>query len=118
MDHPLISAGQCSVCFDAGDAVFARRKGDGRLFFVCPDCGCAWEQPPTPGEVETIDEPIKFAPDGWTVATRAEIASAGQLSLIWRECVHTESIFDDLHGFSRRDGTGQRHWWAVFPRER
>jgi hypothetical protein len=109
MTYPLISAGECSVCRDAGDAVFVRRLSDGELFFVCPDCGCAWQQRPTPGVVDTIDSPAKFAPDGWTVAAREEIDAAGRAAFAWRECHFNESVFDDLAGFSRRDlrsGTG------------
>ena len=82
--------------------MFVKQRDVATLFFVCPDCGCAWEQLPTPGVVETVDPPNKFAPEGWVVATRAEIDAAGMRDFVWRECHFDESVFDGMPGFSRR----------------
>ena len=72
----IYSAGPCAVCFDSGDALFVRAIDTGKIFFLCPSCGCAWAEPPTAGEVETIDPPEVFAPAGFTLATKADIHTA------------------------------------------
>jgi len=69
---PLISAGDCSVCRDDGDVVFVRKLASDELFFVCPDCGCAWPEPPTPAVVDTVDPPEALAPQGWMIAMRTD----------------------------------------------
>ena len=81
----LYSAGECPVCSIAGDVLFAKDGGSGRVFFLCPSCGCAWLHPPRPHEVETVDPPEIFAPHGITLPTRAEIVASGQETAIARE---------------------------------
>ena len=76
------SAGLCSVCVDAGDAVFVRAHGSGRIFFLCPDCGIAWAQPPEPYIVDTIDPPTLFAPTGFSIATATQIREAHLENLV------------------------------------
>ena len=99
---PLISAGDYSVCRGAGDVVFVRKRTSDELFFVCPDCGCAWPEPPTPGVVDSIEPPEALAPEGWMVATRDEVLAAGLQSLIRREAPFDQSVFEDYGGFSKR----------------
>jgi hypothetical protein len=99
---PLISAGDYSVCRDAGDVAFVRKRASDEFFFVCPDCGCAWPEPPTPGVADTIDPPEALAPQGWMIATRGEILTAGLHSLIRLESPFDQSVFEDYAGFSKR----------------
>lgn len=100
----MISAGDCPVCFDAGDVVFVRRN-TGEIFFVCPACGCAWESLSAAGAVNTIDAPEAFASDGWMVATREENTAAGLASLVQPLAPFDESVFDRMAGFSKREAT-------------
>lgn len=81
----LYSAGECSVCGIAGDALFVQDRLSGRLFFLCPSCGCAWLTPPRPHEVEAADPPEVFAPSGVAVVSRAEITAQGWEAAIVRE---------------------------------
>ena len=73
----LYSAGECPVCSIAGDALFVKDRVSGRVFFLCPSCGCAWLSPPRPHVVETADPPELFAPHGLTTPTRTEIIAQG-----------------------------------------
>lgn len=92
----LYSAGECPVCSIAGDALFVTDRVSGRVFFLCPSCGCAWQRPPRPREVETIDPPELFAPHGVAVPSKEEIISQGWQGAIarefdedeWRESLH------------------------------
>jgi hypothetical protein len=81
----LYSAGDCSVCGDAGSSFFVSNKGDGSIFFYCPMCGCAWASPPTPLHVDTVDPPEHFAPSGWRAAKMQEIQASGMNNLVSRE---------------------------------
>ena len=81
----LYSAGGCSVCGPAGDALFVKDRASERVFFHCPSCGCAWLTPPTVYVVETADPPEKFAPQGIALPTRTEIVSQG-----WEEAIAEE----------------------------
>src|SRR5262245_31823105 len=81
----MYSAGDCSVCASAGAAIFMRRLADRTVFFSCPECGCAWTDPPSPFQVTSIDRPTSLAPESFCVATRADIEAAGLSLLIRRE---------------------------------
>jgi len=93
-------AGECSVCADAGAAVFMKALHDGSVFFACPSCGCAWENPPRPHVVDTVDPPEKFAPAGFTFARLADISAAGLERLIRGHDVADTWDFSDAPGFS------------------
>ena len=100
----VYSAGPCSVCGWMGDALIVRAVGSGLVFFVCPGCGLAWTEPPEVGVVETIDEPEQFAPHGFTVATRAEIAAAGWSHRVEREYPDEDAVpLADFAGFRPAD---------------
>jgi hypothetical protein len=73
----LYSAGPCSVCADAGDAVIARSKADQTHFCLCSACGIAWCTPPTAGVVDTTDPIEKYAPTGIELPTLDELRAAG-----------------------------------------
>jgi hypothetical protein len=70
------TAGPCSVCGEAGDALFVMCATTGRIFFYCPACGCAWDQPPKICVVDTIDPITLFAPNGIRLPTAGEIKEA------------------------------------------
>src|SRR5439155_14141962 len=91
-------AGECSVCGGAGAAVFMKALHDGSLFFACPSCGCAWENPPRPYVVDAIDPPDKFAPAGFTFARSADIRTAGLEHLIKGHDVADTWNFSDTPG--------------------
>ena len=97
----LYSAGECPVCGVGGDALFVKDRASGRVFFLCPSCGCAWLSPPRPHEVETADPPELFAPHGLAVPTRAEIVAQG-----W-EGVMTRDVDDDEWMGSLEDFLGE-----------
>jgi hypothetical protein len=102
----MYSAGDCSVCASAGAVVFVARVGAAELFFACPECGCAWRNPPTPFQVDTIDPPSAFAPQGFTVATLQEIRAAGLDNLIrQRDIELSATSFSRMAGFRPRDDT-------------
>ena len=104
----IYSAGECAVCQGAGDALFVRSIEDGRIFFFCADCGCAWPQPPTPGRVDTIAPPELFAPAGFTLATSADIRTAGWAHRIAVEHPDTHVPYiDDFVGFRRSAAKGE-----------
>jgi len=94
----LYSAGKCPVCDIAGDALFVKDHVSGRVFFLCPSCGCAWLSPPRPYEVETADPPELFAPHGLTTPTRAEIVAQGWKEHVARE-VDDNEWMDSLEDF-------------------
>jgi hypothetical protein len=98
----MYSAGDCSVCGSAGGAIFLTSVLDGRVFFSCPACGCAWARPPTPFVVDSADPPTTFAPGGFCVASRDDIERAGLADLI-RDDDHWLSSF----GFADTDGYRQ-----------
>ena len=72
----IFSAGPCSVCAGAGDALFVRAVGEGRIFFLCGECGVAWASPPTAGVVDSVDPPSAFAPNGFSIASATDIRGA------------------------------------------
>lgn len=88
----LYSAGECCVCSIAGDALFVQDRLSQRIFFLCPHCGCAWLTPPRPHEVETVDPPDIFAPEGITLPSRAEIIAQGWEAVIAREMDNSEWV--------------------------
>ncbi len=94
----LYSAGECPVCSIAGDALFVQDRQSGRMFFLCPACGCAWLTPPRPHEVETVDPPEQFAPAGITVPSKAEIIAQGWEAAITREMEDDEWL-DSLEDY-------------------
>lgn len=94
----LYSARVCPVCDIAGDALFVKDGVSGRVFFLCPSCGCAWLRPPRPHQVETADPPERFAPDGLTVPTRAEIVAQGWEGAIARD-VEDDEWMESLEDF-------------------
>jgi hypothetical protein len=94
----IFSAGPCSVCGDAGDAVFVRARGSGRIFFLCPECGIAWARPPQPYIVDTIDPPSLFAPSGFSIATHTQIRDARLEHLVTGESPDTSA--ESLHGLA------------------
>ena len=99
----IYSAGWCSVCAGAGDAFFVRCVSTERLFFACSSCGIAWAEPPVPCVVDTIDEPALFAPNGFTVATMAEIEAAGRRHLVRLEYPDRDAEgFEGVPGFQHR----------------
>lgn len=98
----LYSAGQCPVCSVAGDVLFVKDRVSGRVFFLCPHCGCAWLSPPFPPSLETVDPPARFAPCGIDVPAKAEIIAQGWAHVIARE-VGDEEWMESLRDF----GMGQ-----------
>ncbi len=88
----LFSAGECPVCSIAGDALFVQDYLSRRIFFLCPHCGCAWLTPPRPHEVETVDPPDIFAPEGIVLPSRTEIVAQGWGAAIAREMDDSEWI--------------------------
>jgi hypothetical protein len=71
------TAGPCSVCGEAGDALFVMCATTGRIFYYCPSCGLAWDQPTEIFIVTTIDPINHFAPKGIRLPTADEIRQAG-----------------------------------------
>ncbi len=98
--HVMFSVGFCSVCASAGNAAFLVSARDRKVFYGCPECGCAWADPPVPFVVDTIDEPPKFAPDGFYVATHQDLLNAGLAHRIAEtEFVGNRRTFEDIKGF-------------------
>jgi hypothetical protein len=95
-------AGECCVCGGAGAAVFMKSVCDGRIFFACPACGCAWADPPRPHYVETADPPEKFAPAGFTFARSEDIRSAELEGLIKGDVDASDWDFSDAPSFAAR----------------
>ena len=62
--------------------MFLQAVDAGPVFFGCSSCGCAWDKPPEPHVVDTVDPPAKFAPSGFTYARLADIKAAGLERLI------------------------------------
>jgi len=90
------------VCASAGSAIFMKARVGDVIFFACPECGCAWANPPVPFQVDTIDRPISFAPDGFRTATRQEIDAAGLSTLIRGEHIEmSRSRFLRIEGYHR-----------------
>jgi hypothetical protein len=102
----LYSAGECPVCSTAGDALFVKDRLSGRVFFLCPSCGCAWPNPPVPHRVDTVDSPARFAPDGVDVPSKAEIAAMGLEEAIAREIDDSEWM-ESLQGFLASTGASE-----------
>src|SRR5689334_6075174 len=98
----IYSAGDCSVCASGGFAIFVKDLESRRIFLACPECGCAWSKPPEASVVDTIDAPSAFAPRGFCLATRDEIASAGLADLIKRDVSGASSGFQGRAGFHER----------------
>jgi hypothetical protein len=96
---PMYSAGDCSVCASAGAAIFVKRLADRTVFFSCPECGCAWLKPPVPLQVDSVDRPTSFAPEGFCVATLSDIAAAGLSGL-----VQSEHLGPAASAFARVEG--------------
>jgi len=94
----LYSAGDCSVCSGAGDALFVKDRVSGRVFFLCPSCGCAWLNPPVPHQVEAVDPPGSFALAGIALPSRAEIAAQGWAGAVARE-VDANQWMESLRDF-------------------
>jgi hypothetical protein len=88
----LFSAGECLVCSIAGDALFVQDYLSRRIFFLCPHDGCAWRTPPRLHEVEAVDPPDIFAPEGIALPSRAEIVAQGSEAAIAREMDESEWI--------------------------
>jgi len=103
----LYSAGECAVCSSAGDALFVKDAASGHIFFFCPHCGCAWQDPPCPHEVETIEPPARFAPQGMSIPTKAEIVAQGWAHSITRDVDDAEWMdsLRDFLGNGHPDGT-------------
>ena len=96
-------AGECAVCAGAGAAVFLRSLADGRIFFACAACGCAWANPPESHVVDTVDPTEKFAPSGFAYATIADIRAAGLQEVINGEGPVETWDFSDTAGFAPRE---------------
>ena len=62
--------------------MFLQAVDAGPVFFCCSSCGCAWDKPPEPHVVDTVDPPAKFAPAGFRYARLADIKAAGLERLI------------------------------------
>lgn len=77
---PFAHAGWCEACV-ARDLLFARAVHSGKIFFVCAACTAANDEPPTgdlsPHEQSISARHLRLAPDGWTLASRAEAEAAG-----------------------------------------
>jgi hypothetical protein len=98
--RPIYSAGDCSVCASGGAAIFVKRLADRTVFFSCPECGCAWLERPVPFQVDSVERPTSFAPEGFCVATQADIAAAGLSALIRSEYVApAASPFAGVEGY-------------------
>jgi hypothetical protein len=98
----MYSAGDCSVCASAGFAIFVKGLENEKVFLACPECGCAWSTPPQAFVVDTIDAPSVFAPKGFRLATRDEIASAGFGDLMKGDVAGASSGFRGMAGFHNR----------------
>ena len=77
----LYSAGDCVVCLDTGAQLMLARP-DASVFLYCPSCGTAWRTIHDARTLATIEKINKVAPDGFHVATEAEIERQGWQNLI------------------------------------
>lgn len=91
-------AGECPVC--VASLPFLVCASTGAIFVGCGSCGCAWEHPPPPRTVDSVDPPTHFAPDGFRIATLREIDAQGQTARIVRiEPEEDVCSFEDIPGF-------------------
>ena len=85
MSTPMIySAGPCPVCSDMG-GVFFVKASTGKVFCFCPHCAVAWDNPPTPSTLDSVDSLEKYASGGILLATQVDIAKAGMSDLVRQE---------------------------------
>src|SRR6185369_8400560 len=77
----MYSAGNCAVCASAGAAIFLVGEPGGIIIFACAECGCAWARPPAALVVDTVDPSLAFAPNGFHLASIADIEAAGLANL-------------------------------------
>ena len=73
----VYSAGMCPVCADSGALIFAINIASGDPFVLCPSCGVAWSNPDDARTVDTVYSIKEFATEGFRMATRSEIETAG-----------------------------------------
>ncbi len=99
------TAGPCSICCEMGDALFVVCATTGRFFFYCPGCGCAWDKPPEPLIVDTIDPITAFAPNGIHLPTEEETRQAGLGHLI--KGTYPDAWDDRLEEHIRHSGSSQ-----------
>jgi hypothetical protein len=83
----LYSAGPCSICGEMSEVLFAKSAASNVIFFLCPACGIAWEKPPQPFVVNSIDPVEEFAPKGILFPTKDDIISAGLGTFIQKELI-------------------------------
>jgi hypothetical protein len=91
----LYSAGPCSVCVDASEAIIARSASSRQLFYMCGSCGIAWDAPPTAGVVDTMDPVEKYAPSGIELPTLDELRAAGLERLVRKTLTNADWMVDD-----------------------
>jgi len=80
VEDAYVAANYC--LFGCVEVVFARCHATGRVFAVCTGCGCAWFDPqprsPEPGDLgDCVVDYREYAPQGFALASRAEIRHAG-----------------------------------------
>ena len=72
----------CPICGDASYLTLLKATNRDLVFFYCNACGCAWDKPPEPLTVDSVDPIEKYAPEGSSEATVEEIQAAGFKKLI------------------------------------
>jgi hypothetical protein len=94
----LYSAGDCPVCSFTGELLLIRDSASQRIFIYCPLCGCAWDKPPPPFTLDSIEGVEVFAPHGVAFPTWEEIVKAGMGGVIERnpDYLHWRSIMEDI----------------------
>jgi hypothetical protein len=100
----LYSAGDCPVCSFTGELLLVMDHVSRRIFVYCPLCGCAWDKPPPPFTLDSIDGVEVFAPLGIEFPTREDIARAGLEHAIERnpDYAHWRAIMSDVLVYNHR----------------
>jgi hypothetical protein len=85
----LYSTGDCPVCLDSG-AVIALKGTDG-IFFYCPLCETAWQNPPRLPNLDSVDSLTAFTRARPTLPTEEEIRRS-----LYADVVHTVPVSEWL----------------------
>lgn len=85
----LFVAGECPICAGFGASLFVKEALSDKVFFFCPSCGTAWENP-VPSQPYELVPPDKLAPTGLTLPTREDVKGAGFAHLITKEVPYSE----------------------------
>lgn len=70
----LQGVGDCPLCAGLGPIVMLRSAADGSFVYLCPMCGGAWKEPPSPDprQLSDISELGQLAPQGITFASHED----------------------------------------------